>query len=121
LSQAVNSKIDSPIYSHNCNWGKILNFSALALFALKDYWKVFNGLFGRSESEFENYAKGGLKETSNYTGAKGGPRSWVCAHLTLDHPHIETSGIFSVHISAKSPLKVSPNPSEVITKKDIRY
>ena len=43
-------------------------------------------------------------------GADGGPLSRVCAYLTLSSALIDTRRNFSAHVSAKSPLNISPNP-----------
>jgi hypothetical protein len=35
-------------------------------------------------------------------------------------PPIDNSGIFSAHVSAKLPLNISPNPSEVISEVSVK-
>ena len=48
--------------------------------------------------------------------ADGGPRS-PSAHVgPFAHSPISMSGNFLVHVSAKSPSNISPNPSEVISE-----
>ena len=48
--------------------------------------------------------------------ADGGPRSRLRTLDVSSRPPIDTSGNFPAHVSAESPLNISPNLSEVISE-----
>ena len=60
--------------------------------------------------------QGKVKYTLNYARAGGGPRSPSAHAWLFARPPINTSGNFLPHVSAESPLNISPNLSEVISE-----